>query len=71
MFKYTIEYLTSFGAMTIYENKFNCRSWTKWGAWKKFLNATRDKNLYESRTYSNSFWRKRKDIKFCGVCINE
>ena len=67
MFKYTVKYLTSFGAMTICDNKFECGVWTKWGAWKKFLKTTRDKNFYESKTTLNNFWRKRRDIKFCGV----
>lgn len=61
MFKYTIEYLISFGVMTIYDNKFNCRSW------KKFLKATKNKDFYEDESYLNGFWRKQKDIKFCGV----
>lgn len=67
MFKYTVEYLTNFGVMTINDNEFNCRSWTKWGAWKKFLKATQDEDFYESKTRLCNFWQKRKDIKFCGV----
>ena len=67
MFKYTINYLTSFGAMTIKNNEFKCRAWTKWRAWKKFLKSTKNEDFYEDVSYLNSFWRKRKDIKFCGV----
>lgn len=67
MFKFTVKYLTSFGAMTIHDNEFNCRSCTKVGAWRKFLKATKNEDFYEDESFINSFWKKRKDIKFCGV----
>ena len=67
MFKFTVEYLTVFGAMTINTNIYECRAWTKVGAWRKFLKDTANEDHYADKTVLNNFWRMREDIKFCGV----
>jgi hypothetical protein len=63
MFKYNIEYLTCFGAMTINTKYFNCKAWTPFGVWKKFLKETKDEDHYSSREYRNSFLRVLKDTR--------
>lgn len=63
MLKYSIEYLTCFGAMSIHINYFNCRAWTPFGAWLKFLIATKDKDHYSSSSYRHNFFKVLKDIK--------
>jgi len=63
MFKWSIEYLTSFGAMCIHTNYFNCKAWTPWGAYRKFIKGTLGEDHYSSREYRNSFKSVLNDIK--------
>jgi hypothetical protein len=63
MFKYTVEYLTCFGAMTINTNYFKCRAFSKIGAWQKFLGATAGEDHYSCRDHRYNFLRMRHDIK--------
>lgn len=67
MFKFKVEYLTCFGAMTINVSEYKCEAWTKWGAWRKFLKDTAGEYHYSDISVRNNFWRMREDIKFCGV----
>lgn len=60
MFKYTVTYFISFGAMTVHDNEFTCRAFTKVGAWRKFLKATKNEDFYEDESYINSFWKNEK-----------
>lgn len=63
MFKYTVEYLTCFGAMTINVNYYRCRALTKFGAWSKFLKATAGEDHYSCHDYRYNYFRMRNDIK--------
>ncbi len=64
MFRYRVEYLVCFGCMTINVEYFDCKAWSKYGAWKKFLKSEfNNPNHYACREYLSSFVRMRKDIK--------
>lgn len=63
MFTYKVEYLTNPGSWSIMIYEYKCEAWTKWGAWKKWLEATKDEPHYSSHEYMNSYWKMREDIK--------
>lgn len=71
MFKWTVEYLVSFGAMTIHDKIFECRAWTPIGAWLKFLKKTKSEDHYSCESYRYNYLGMRKDIKFCGLYRRE
>ncbi len=50
---------------TITEWEYECKAWTKRGAWKQWLTATKKHPHYASYEYRHSYRYMRKDITRC------
>ena len=60
--KYIVKYLVTYGCMTVTEEDYECYAYTKWGAWKQWLEATKNESHYACREYRNSFLSMKEDI---------
>jgi hypothetical protein len=60
---YRVVYWVSCGVYSFYEENFDCKAWTKYGAWRKFLKEIKDcPNIFECREYTHTYKRKKNDV---------
>lgn len=60
--KYKVKYLVCIGAMSLHEEIYICKAYSKFGAYKQFRMNTKRCSHYTDETRLNSFWCIWKDI---------